>query len=67
MLCGPALTMVCSVSNTTMGFIVESAGTEDKDSSTENMRHIECGGITHRHYMEMSDKFKPRRKGPSIR
>jgi len=49
-----------------MGIIVESDGTEDKDSSTENMRHIECGGITHRHYMEMSGNFKPRRKGPSI-
>jgi hypothetical protein len=59
MVCGPALTMSCSISNTTMGFTVESDGTEDKDSSTENMRHTERGGVTQRHYMEMSGNFKP--------
>jgi hypothetical protein len=60
MLCGPALNMACSIRNSTMGFVVESDGTEDKGkgSSTENMRHIERGSITQRHYMEMSDNFK---------
>jgi len=48
------------ISNTTMGFVVESDGTEDKDSFTENMRPIERGDTTRRHYMEMSCNFKPR-------
>jgi hypothetical protein len=41
-----------------MGIVAESDGTEDKDSSTDNMRHIETEGITQRHYMEMSGNFK---------
>ena len=42
---GTAPTTACSIRNTSMGFIVESDGTEGKDSSTENMRHIDRGGI----------------------
>jgi len=58
MVCGPALTTACSIRNTTMGFVVESDGTQCKDSSTDNMRHIERERITQRHYTEMSGNLK---------